>query len=157
MPTLWVSGLTNMYIGHRIVHAGIALISATRSIAYFPIAGGTHESAGPMILSDHGEWLWLYVTLWAMSFILSAFALVKGRGEFALLVFVFLCFSWAGGYGAAWLMSGGRSSDWMTAFLYLGLGIGYVGVHRLLDLLEKTQVSVMTTSLQIIKGGGDVD
>ena len=145
-----------MYIGHRIVHAGIALISATRAIAYSPLAGGPHESSGPMVLSDYGEWLWLYVTLWAISFILSAFALVKGRGEFALLVFVFLCFSWAGGYGTAWLMSGGGSSDWMTACLYLGLGIAHVGVHRLLDLLEKTQVSMMTMSLPVIKGGGNV-
>lgn len=141
-----------MYIGHRIVHASIAFMSATRAIAYSPLAGGPHDGAGPMILSDHGEWMWLYVMLWVLSFCLSSYALIRGRGEIALLVFIFLCFSWAGGYATAWLLAGFQTDDWMTASLYAGIGLLGVGAHRLLYLLQKYQAQALTGLLPVVRG-----
>lgn len=132
------------FIGHRIVYFGVFVVSLTRVIAYWPLFGGPYESSGPMYLTDNGQVMWLYVTLWAVGAILSLFGIIRGKGYVGVLWFVFLMLTWAAGYFGAWWQDGFTGRAWMSVALYGGNGAVSLGVFYLTREIADWQAQANT-------------
>lgn len=128
------------------------MLAATRALAYSPLLGGPHDGAGPQILSDHGEWLWLYVTLWAVTAVTAAVEIITGTTKASVLIAIFMCAAWSMGYFTAWAMTDYRSPDWMTGFLYASIALMLVAVKRLIDQLEKYYAQTLTGMIRTVGG-----
>ena len=137
-----------MRIVTRVLNLSIIGLATTRAIAYSSLLGGPYDGAGPQVLSDHGEWLWLYVTLWALTAAVTAVEMAVGTCKISVMFAVFMCFSWGLGYLAAWSVSDYSSPDWMTAALYMSFGLVFVAVKRLVDLLEKLYAQAFTGAIR---------
>lgn len=109
-----------------------------------------------MLLSDHGQFLWVYALLWSLSAVLSLYGLVVGRGRQSILLFIFLCICWAGGYAGAWVVSGYTSDDLMTTCTYLSIALLAAAVYRYVELLQDKQVEVTTAALSVVRGRDDL-
>lgn len=127
-------------------------MSVKQTIAYSPILTPPHDGAGVMFLTAHGEYLWVYALLWGVSTLASLYGIVMGRGRWAILLFIFLCFCWAAGYAAAWGYSRFTSDDFMTACTYTCIVLFSVAVYRYIDLLQDKQVEATTNAIQAAKG-----
>lgn len=144
-----------MHTASRVAHAGIAVMSVKQAIAYSPILTPPHDGAGVMFLSVHGEYLWVYTILWGVSALASLYGIIMGRGRWSVLLFIFLCFCWAGGYAAAWGFSGFTSDDFMTACTYASITLGYTAIYRYIDLLHDKGVEATTASIQAVRGDNE--
>lgn len=144
-----------MHTASRVAHAGIAVMSVKQTIAYSPILTPPHDGAGVMFLSAHGEFLWVYALLWGLSALASLYGVIMGRGRWSLLLFIFLCFCWAGGYAAAWGFSRFTSDDFMTACTYTCIVLLSAGIYRSIDLLDDKQVETTTAAIQIVRGANE--
>lgn len=138
------------------VHTAIAVMSTKQALAYSPIFTPPHEGAGAMLLSDQGEFLWVYALLWSLSAILSFYGMVVGRGRRPLLLYIFLCICWAGGYAGAWVVSGYTSDDLMTACTYLSIALLVAAVYRYAELLQDKQVETTTAAISVVRGQDDL-
>lgn len=137
-----------MRIGTRILNVGIIGLSSTRALAYSSLLGGPHDGAGPQILSDHGEWLWLYVTLWTATAIIAGIEIITGTTKASVLIAIFMCSAWSMSYFTAWGMAHYQTQDWMTGFLYASFALVFVAVKRLIDQLEKYYAQSLTGMLE---------
>lgn len=141
-----------MHAASRVAHAGIAVISVKQTLAYSPILTPPHDGAGVMFLTAQGNYLWVYALLWGVSALASLYGIIRGRGRWSILLFIFLCFCWAAGYAAAWGFSRFTSDDFMTACNYLCIVLFSVAVYRYIDLLQDKQVEATTNAIQAAKG-----
>lgn len=119
-------------------------LSTSRAVAYYPLMGGPHDGAGPQVLSDHGEWLWLYATLWAVTALIALVELVTGTSKASVLLAIFMCLTWSLSYFAAWKLSNFESADWMTGALYASYGLTFIAVKRLLDVIHRFYAQALT-------------
>lgn len=144
------------YLGQRIVCFGVLIVSLTRVIAYSPINGKPYESSGPLFLTDGGSLLWLYVILWAVGALLAVVGIVRGRGSIAVLWFVFLMLTWAGGYVGAWVYDIGPKADrgWMSAALYGGNGLVALGMFYLSREIDERRTAANTAAHKMIRRDG---
>lgn len=146
-----------MNVASRMVHTAIAVMSTKQALAYSPMFTPPHEGAGVMLLSDQGEFLWVYALLWSLSAILSFYGMVVGKGRRPLLLYIFMCICWAGGYAGAWAVSGYTSDDLMTACTYLSTAIGFAAIYRYAELLQDKQVETTTATITTIKEENDLN
>lgn len=144
-----------MHAASRVAHAGIAVMSVKQTLAYSPILTPPHDGAGVMSLTGHGEYLWVYALLWGVSALASLYGIVMGRGRWAILLFIFLCFCWAAGYAAAWGFSRFTSDDFMTACTYACIVLAYAAIYRYIDLLHDKGVEETTNAIQIVRGANE--
>lgn len=141
------------FIGQRLVCFGVLVVSLTRVIAYTPFWGGPHESSGPMFLTGDGSAMWAYVALWAVGAVLALVGMVRGKAGLAVLWFVFLMLTWAGGYAGAWIYDIGPKADkgWMSAALYGGNGISALGAFYMLRHIDDKRTSDITEAHRIVR------
>lgn len=140
-----------MHIASRVANAGIAVMSVKQTLAYSPIITPPHDGAGVMFLTAHGEYLWAYALLWGLSAVMSFYGMAKGKSKRPILLFIFLCLCWSGGYAGAWGFSHFTSDDFMTACNYLSVALISTAVYRYILLLEDKEVEVTTAAIEIIR------
>lgn len=143
-----------MHTANRLTHLAIAVMSIKQFLAYSPIITPPHEGAGVMVLSGSGEYLWAYALLWGLSALASLYGAIRGVGKWSVLLYIFLCLCWSGGYAGAWVLSHFASDDFMTACTYLSIALGFTAVYRYIIILEDKYVEVVTSAIKTV-GGGD--
>lgn len=113
-----ISADTLLTIGTFVVNLGVFAGGSTRALAYSGVLGTVKESPGPQILSDDGEFLWVYAALWAICACLAVYDMVRVRLGPAIIMLIPLLMWWTASYGFAWWYSHFRSWDWMSVGIY---------------------------------------
>ena len=125
-------------------------------MAYSPLLGGPHESTGPLVLTNDGEWMPFYAAAWAMLAVASLVCVVRGSGSWPVLGFATMMGIWGGGYAVAWAVL--HDASWMTAALYTGVSVHAAGAYLWLASAERAHRAV-TESLRTVpsraEGGGE--
>ena len=118
----------------------VASVALTRSIAYIPLTPFKPDNAGPLILTDEGEYMWLYGTLWLICGLLLLWDTFGKDTGWGVPLFSGLMVVWGLSYLAAWLISDFHSLSWMSFALYAGMGGAFISSWlanaRLRSMLE---------------------
>lgn len=124
-------------MGHRLAHAGVAVIALSRAWGYSPWYD--YSATGPVALTGgHPAWLTLYAGLWALCGVLAIADMIEKRTRWAVPMMIGLLTVWGMSYVAAWYKVDFQSEDWLTACLYLGFALTLLGKHmRVASLTER--------------------
>lgn len=149
-------------IGHKISHAAMALVCFSRAFAYSDWITPAGDSPGPIFLTDDGEWLWVYVILWALVGVLAVIDWFRPRTQWSIPAFVGIMIVWGLSYIGAWIFDGPKNDSWMTAALYLGTAGVILGGHfgiawrdREIARLTDRAAAHITGTIQVNEGRKD--
>lgn len=107
------------------IHAMLATVSITRTIAYAPFGGGPHSSPGPDFISANGELIVIVWLLWLYSSVSLVVDMIRGRASTGVPFTAVLLTVWGLIYlGPIIFQQPG--SAWMTLFLYVGMGGAWI-------------------------------
>lgn len=139
----------------RVVNAGVALGCYARALAYSGVLGAVKDSPGPNVLSDDGEFLWVYAGLWFAAGTLAVFDLIRKRLGVGVSMWIILLSWWALSYMMAWVLSHFESWDWLSVAIYgstVLVASGLLGA--LVNAREKNKqfiTQVETSAVPVVK------
>lgn len=128
----------NPLVGHRVAHFAIAVVCLSRAWAFSDLFGAPRRaSPGPEVLTDNGQFLWMYATLWALIGVWAIYDGIRGKTRWAVPMFIGIMTVWGISYAISWSLTDFTSHDWTTFILYVGVAGVVLGKHMKVYALSR--------------------
>lgn len=118
-----------------VVIASVFLLSVTRALGYSPLVAG-HVSIGPSVISGHGAYIGLWVTLWAAVAVVAVIDLFTKRQD-SITALSFMMAAWGASYLVAWIISGFEEMGWLTMITYWAPAAMVIALSKMVQILGR--------------------
>lgn len=134
-------------LDHILIHLAIALICSGRAGVYLGIGESSSSTLlGPVVLTNWGEWLWVFAIAWGVIALIAIIDLVRGASNVAIPAFIGMMFVWGAFYLVSFFGVLITSTIWGTATLFVGVAIVVYGLYawvmRLQAIIRKQREKI---------------